>query len=70
MSAATVARGDWARARMGDVSSPRRGSATGRPYRRLRRWARHTPNGEIALAMMAVGLVLVLAAALIAAVAL
>ena len=48
------------------MSSPRHGSALGRPYRRLRRWARHTPNGDIALAMMAVGLVLVLAAVLIA----
>jgi hypothetical protein len=36
----------------------------------LRRWARHTPNGEIALAMMSIGLLLVLVAAIIAVVAL
>lgn len=52
------------------MSTPRRGSLIGRPYRRLRRWARHTPNGDIALAMMAIGMVLVLTAAVIAVVAL
>jgi len=43
------------------VTSPRR-SLLGRPYRRLRRWARHTPNGTIAVNMIIAGLVLVLAA--------
>jgi high-affinity K+ transport system ATPase subunit B len=52
------------------VSEPSGKSLLGRPYRRLRRWARHTPNGEVALAMMAVGITLVLIAAVVALVAL
>ncbi len=35
-------------------------SRVGRPYRRLRRWTRHTTNQEIALTMMGFGAVLVL----------
>ena len=41
-------------------------SRTGRPYRRLRRWARHTPNGQMALNMIGVGLALILVAVLLA----
>jgi len=40
----------------------RRRSAVGRPYRRLRRWARHTPNGDIALTLMGIGVALVFVA--------
>lgn len=47
------------------MSNPQR-SRVGRPYRRLRRWARHTPNGTIALNMVAAGLALILAAVIIA----
>jgi hypothetical protein len=42
-------------------------SRIGRPYRRLVRWARHTPNGEIALILVAVGLALVLVAVVLSA---
>jgi hypothetical protein len=38
----------------------------GHPYRRLRRWARHTPNGTIALNMISVGVVLIIVALIIA----
>ena len=38
------------------------GSARIRPYRRLRRWARHTPNGTIAMNLITAGLALVLLA--------
>jgi hypothetical protein len=48
------------------VSESRGHSRIGRPYRRARRWARHTPNGEIALAMMAVGVAFVFIAAIVA----
>lgn len=51
------------------MSSPRR-SRIGRPYRHVRRWARHTPNATIALNMVAAGLALILAAVIIAFVAL
>jgi DNA-binding CsgD family transcriptional regulator len=47
------------------MTSPRR-SRIGRPYRRLRRWARHTPTGTIALNMIATGLTLILVAVVIA----
>jgi hypothetical protein len=47
------------------VNSPRRRSLAGRPYRRLRRWARHTPNGEIALTMVALGIAMVFAAVIL-----
>jgi hypothetical protein len=50
------------------VSNPRR-SRAGRPYRRLRRWARHTPNGTIALNMIVAGVVLIIIAIVIAVVA-
>lgn len=43
-----------------------RRSRLGRPYRRLRRWVRHTPTGEIALAMVAAGVALVFVALVIA----
>jgi len=49
------------------VSSPR-GLRLGRPYRRLRRWARRTPNGMMALNMMAAGVVLIFIAILLAVV--
>ncbi|MBE7189781.1 hypothetical protein [Jatrophihabitans endophyticus] len=45
-------------------------SRIGRPYRRLRRWGRHTPNGDIALVMLGVGAALVVVALVIAVVAL
>jgi hypothetical protein len=53
----------------GESSTGRR-TRIGRPYRRLRRWARHTPNGTIALNLICIGVVLVLAAIIIAVVAL
>jgi hypothetical protein len=37
-----------------------------RPYRRLRRWARHTPNGTMALNMISVGVALILVGAVLA----
>lgn len=37
-----------------------------RPYRRLRRWARHTPNGTIALNLISIGIVLVFLAIVMA----
>ena len=37
----------------------------GRPVRRLRRWARHTPNGDIALTLIALGVTLVFVAILV-----
>jgi hypothetical protein len=49
------------------VTTSRR-SRIGRPYRRLRRWARHTPNGTMALNMISAGVVLILAAVIIAAI--
>jgi hypothetical protein len=47
----------------------RKRSRWGRPYRRLRRWARHTPNGTIALNMVSAGLALIIIAVIIALVA-
>lgn len=43
-----------------------RRSRLGRPYRRLRRWVRHTPSGEIALVMVGAGIALVFVALVIA----
>lgn len=43
-----------------------RRSRIGRPYRRLRRWARHTPNGTIAVNLMAAGIGLLFLAAILA----
>jgi hypothetical protein len=37
-----------------------------RPYRRLRRWARHTPNGTMALNMISVGVALIFLAVVLA----
>ena len=37
-----------------------------RPLRRVQRWARHTPNGTIALNLVALGLALLLIAAVLA----
>lgn len=48
------------------MTSDRRHSRVGRPYRRLRRWARHTPNGEMAMTLAALGVALLLVAAIIA----
>ncbi|WP_338183429.1 hypothetical protein [Jatrophihabitans sp.] len=45
---------------------PTRSSRLTRPYRRLRRWARHTPNGTIALNIAALGLALMLLAGILA----
>lgn len=47
------------------VSSSRR-SPIGRPYRRLRRWAQHTPNGTIALNMISAGVALIFIAVVLA----
>jgi hypothetical protein len=47
------------------VSNPRQ-SRKSHPYRRLRRWARHTPNGTMALNMMSVGLALIFLAVVLA----
>lgn len=43
-----------------------RGSRIGRPWRHLRRWARHTPNGTVALNMISVGVALIFLAGIIA----
>jgi hypothetical protein len=48
------------------MSGPQRRSRVGRPYRRVRRWARHTTNGDIAMTMMALGIALVFIAVLVA----
>jgi hypothetical protein len=50
------------------VGDPGHRSRIGRPYRRLRRWARHTPNGDIALNLISLGVALLLLAAIIAVV--
>lgn len=42
------------------------GSRIGRPVRHMRRWARHTPNGTVALNMISVGVALIFVAAVIA----
>ncbi len=47
------------------MSSPRR-SRLGRPYRRLRRWSRGTPNGTMALTMISLGAALLCVAAVLA----
>ncbi len=47
------------------MSRPRR-SRIDRSYRRLRRWARHTPNGTIALNMMSAGIALIVLAIILA----
>jgi hypothetical protein len=44
----------------------RRRSRLGRPYRRLRRWARHTPNGTIALNLIVLGAALLIVAGVLA----
>jgi len=36
------------------------------PYRKLRRWARHTPNGTIALNMITAGVALIFVAIVLA----
>lgn len=41
-------------------------SRIGRPLRRLRRWARHTPNGTMALNMVSIGVGLIFIAAMLA----
>ena len=52
------------------MTGPWRRTHIGRPYRRLRRWVRHTPNGEIATMMMGFGVALVFIAVLVAVFAL
>ena len=47
------------------TESERHGRA-GRPWRRAKRWARHTPNGEIALVLVSVGIALIFVAVVIA----
>ena len=37
-----------------------------RPFRRMRRWARHTPNGTIAMNLFVLGLALLVLAAVLA----
>lgn len=44
-------------------------SRVGRPYRRFRRWSRHTPNDEMALVVITLGVVLIFVAAMIAVLA-
>jgi len=46
--------------------SSRRRARIGRTYRRVRRWARHTPNGTIALNMMSAGIALIVLAIILA----
>jgi len=48
------------------VTEGRRRSRIGRPYRRLRRWARHTPNGDIAVTLISLGIALIMVAMIIA----
>lgn len=43
-----------------------RRSRAGRPWRRAKRWARHTPNEEIALILVSVGIALIFIAIVIA----
>lgn len=47
------------------MTTPRR-PRRGGPYTRLRRWARHTPNGTMALNMIAAGIALIFLAAVLA----
>ncbi|MGI8761856.1 MAG: hypothetical protein ACR2LF_11305 [Jatrophihabitantaceae bacterium] len=47
------------------MSNPRR-SRLGRPYRRLKRWSRHTPNGTMALNMISAGVALIFIAVVLA----
>ncbi len=44
---------------MSDSAGHRR---VGRPWRRLKRWARHTPNGDIALVLVSLGVALIFVA--------
>lgn len=53
-----------------DADVPRRSTPSRRPIRRLRRWARHTPNGEIALTMLVAGAVLLVIALVLAVIVL
>ncbi|WP_375487854.1 hypothetical protein [uncultured Jatrophihabitans sp.] len=43
-----------------------RRSRIGRPWRRLKRWARHTPNGDMALMLVCVGIALIFVAVIAA----
>ena len=49
------------------VTEFERRSRVGRPWRHARRWARHTPNTEIAVIMVSVGIALIFIAAIVAA---
>ena len=46
--------------------SSTRPSAIGRPYRRLRRWARHSSYGTIAADMIGLAIILIVVAAILA----
>jgi hypothetical protein len=46
--------------------SERADGSSGRQFRRVRHWAKHTPNGEIALTLIMIGAVLLVAAVLLA----
>ena len=50
------------------VTLSERRSRRGRPYRRLRRWARHTPNGEMAITLICLGVAFLALAAILAVV--
>jgi hypothetical protein len=52
------------------MTGPERRPRAGHFARRVRRWARHTPNGEIALVLISLGTAFVVLAAVIAVVAL
>jgi hypothetical protein len=41
-------------------------SRLGRPYRRLRRWLRHTPNASVAVTMITLGVALIFLAVILA----
>lgn len=47
------------------MSAPPQRSRIGRPVRHLRRWARHTPNGRIALVLISLGIALIFVAVLV-----
>lgn len=48
------------------TSLPPKRSRIGRPYRRIRRWLRHTPNSSVAVTMITLGVALIFLAAILA----
>jgi hypothetical protein len=48
------------------VTGFERRSRIGRPLRHVKRWARHTPNGDIAVILVSVGIALIFVAIIIA----